>query len=953
MQSAAVIASKVCGRFVLLEKLGTGGQGEVWRARDEVQHAEVALKILRPALARSESAWRALEREYAIASQLEHALILKVFAPVRDQELAALPMELAAGGDLRRLRGVSYLEIVPVLIEVARALEHAHVRGIIHRDLKPSNVLFDARGHVRLADFGIAGTVLGSTGAHATGTTAGSPFTASPEQLRGAPPAVTDDIYGLGALAYELLSSYPPHYPHFDFPRMLDEPVPELKPTHQAPARLIVLVMTMLAKRAQDRPDSMAEVIETLEGSLNDTLVFDLEEDEELETPAETPSASAHAAPQIRVHELTRTSIIARTSEPGRTPRTRAQHAAARYALDPEDAWTKPEVPRSPAGTPPSPPRMPDLRVSAWPDPAEAPEFDPGAAEHATSESQARSELYSLWADVKVKQTPILMRLEPERHRSFKWLLIVALLASVTGGFLWLARVAPEPGVLQSRAHELKVPELMGILEQSVKQGVERSKRAVERLVAAAARRTSPPAAALNPGTPTPGREPADTPAPPAGSAPTPAPADSAPTSAPAESPSAAPAADSPSSAPSRASVMAHVAALDARGAGAWGGAPYVAAKARVAEAQSAADAGNAALSAERLAEAERLLGTVDQETAQALAAELGAGEQALKDGNSGAARQAFDLARRIDPSNQRAQVGLHRARLLDGAQPLLADGASAEGAHDYARAEQDYKKALALDPNNAKAHAGLQRTDAVRGSDEYAQDVRAGSAALFAWHLDDARAAFERAHAVDPQGREAAEGLDKVHEALRGRDFSVLRKHAESLEAQERWRDALNEYDSALKLDPSLGFAQEGKARVAARADLADRLQALLDDPQRLHSPAVRSEAIGLINRVDTLEPAAGPTTRSLATRLSALLPEYNKLVHLALVSDNATQVQISQIGSFGTFARREIELKPGRYTVIGTRAGYRDVRREVTVAPGQDAQTISVRCDEPTSSG
>jgi hypothetical protein len=87
----------------------------------------------------------------------------------------------------------------------------------------------------------------------------------------------------------------------------------------------------------------------------------------------------------------------------------------------------------------------------------------------------------------------------------------------------------------------------------------------------------------------------------------------------------------------------------------------------------------------------------------------------------------------------------------------------------------------------------------------------------------------------------------------------------------------------------------------------------------------------------------------RSLAARLTILLPGYDKPVHLSLVSDNVTEIEIPEIGSFGTFARREIDLKPGKYTVIGTRAGYREVRRDVTVAPGQDVQTINVRCEVP----
>ena len=87
----------------------------------------------------------------------------------------------------------------------------------------------------------------------------------------------------------------------------------------------------------------------------------------------------------------------------------------------------------------------------------------------------------------------------------------------------------------------------------------------------------------------------------------------------------------------------------------------------------------------------------------------------------------------------------------------------------------------------------------------------------------------------------------------------------------------------------------------------------------------------------------------RSQIARVELMLPEFDKPVRLWLVSDNATQVAIPSIGSFGTFAKREIELKPGRYTVIGTRNGYRDVRRDVTVIPGQENQTISVTCSEP----
>ena len=104
-----------------------------------------------------------------------------------------------------------------------------------------------------------------------------SPFSASPQQLRGEPATPADDIYGLGALAYELLSHHPPHYPHFDPRRVQEEPVPELQPAEPIPPRLGALVMRMLEKDAARRPASMSEVIDSSTCALNDTLTFDFE----------------------------------------------------------------------------------------------------------------------------------------------------------------------------------------------------------------------------------------------------------------------------------------------------------------------------------------------------------------------------------------------------------------------------------------------------------------------------------------------------------------------------------------------------------------------------------------------------------------------------------------------------------------------------------------------------
>ena len=679
-------------RYVLHERLGAGGQGEVWRANDPKRGADIALKILRPSPGRSADAWQALMHEHDSASRLDHPHILKVYPPEREDGTFLLPMEYAGGGDLRRLRGGSYLSIVPVLIEVAQALEHAHGRGVIHRDLKPGNVLFDARGRVKLADFGVSGRAPDpGTDALIRGL---SPFTASPEQLRGEPPSPADDIYGLGALAYELLSRYPPHYPHFDARRVQQEPVPPLVPAEQIPPQLDALIARMLAKDPRARPASMHEVTEDLEAALNDTLTFDFEPGEEANE--EPPIMGGAPAEEIVA-----------TLPPGAVP------GAARPLAAPETAVANTGA--APAGALPAAPA---------PAAADAEADDP------------------LWEEL--RDTPIpRRRLEPMQSVLPRLLVTLTVLIVAAGAALYA------------------LPRYFGVHLGSL------------HLAAAAA----------------PGAAPPDAPAP------------------------AAPAAMS------------------------------------------------------------------------APAAQAAAGSASSGPAAPGHAAQRAAMA---------AQSG------------------------------------------------------AAFGDDGYARAAGAGFAALGAGRLDEARAAFERAHALRPDGAEALDGLHRVDAESAARALAGVRAHAEDLETQERWEDALAAYGSILRRDPSASFAQEGKARAAARLQLRDSLQALIDRPDRLlNSAPARDEAAALLQSAGE-QPDPGPELRAQIAKLTSLLPGLDRPVHLSLVSDSLTQVAIPTVGSFGSFAQRDIELKPGHYTVIGTRDGYRDVRRDITVSPGQETQTVSVRCDE-----
>ncbi len=211
-----------------------------------------------------------LRNESQLARRVDHPGVLWVDEPQRDGDQVFLPMEYATGGDIKSLRGASYQRSVPVLIRVAQVLAQAHSRGVIHRDIKPGNVLLDASGDVRVADFGSAADS-GSQRALA----AGSPFSASPQQLRGDAATPADDIYGLGALAYELLSGYPPFYPDFNLERVLAQMPAPLRPVLSAPSQLTALVMAMLARDPGARPSDMQEVIGALQACLPESRMIE------------------------------------------------------------------------------------------------------------------------------------------------------------------------------------------------------------------------------------------------------------------------------------------------------------------------------------------------------------------------------------------------------------------------------------------------------------------------------------------------------------------------------------------------------------------------------------------------------------------------------------------------------------------------------------------------------
>ncbi|MEM6796889.1 MAG: hypothetical protein AAF725_23145, partial [Acidobacteriota bacterium] len=159
--------------------------------------------------------------------------------------------------------------------------------------------------------------------------------------------------------------------------------------------------------------------------------------------------------------------------------------------------------------------------------------------------------------------------------------------------------------------------------------------------------------------------------------------------------------------------------------------------------------------------------------------------------------------------------------------------------------------------------------------------------------------------------------------------------------------RPAAEAYGEILALAPRLDSARGGRARSLERAALAEALDFHVSRPERLGEAAVLEEAEGVLDRALEVAPQ-GPEHRARVERLSRALERYSQTVVAELRSDSLTEVTVYRVGQLGAFSSRRLELRPGTYTVVGSRQGFRDVRIEWTLEPGGSPPPLDVRCQE-----
>ena len=200
-------------RYQVIEELGTGGMGRVFRVLDKKLDEEIALKLVRPEIAPDRATIDRFAAELKLARQIVHKNVARMFDLYEEGGVPYITMEYVPGENLKRLiRKVGRLspgQAVPIACQICDGLAEAHRLGIVHRDLKPQNVMIDEDGQAKIMDFGLA-RLLAQEGRDAIGSRSGSPAYVSPEQVKGSPADGRSDLYSLGVLMYEMLTGRTP-----------------------------------------------------------------------------------------------------------------------------------------------------------------------------------------------------------------------------------------------------------------------------------------------------------------------------------------------------------------------------------------------------------------------------------------------------------------------------------------------------------------------------------------------------------------------------------------------------------------------------------------------------------------------------------------------------------------------------------------------------------------------
>ncbi len=398
--------------------------------------------------------------------------------------------------------------------------------------------------------------------------------------------------------------------------------------------------------------------------------------------------------------------------------------------------------------------------------------------------------------------------------------------------------------------------------------------------------------------------------------------------------------------------ALGEVLAIDERlraiGVDLWGGDDWASARAFMAAGDNAYREREFVTALREHRRALELLRLLDARAPEVFARALADGEQALLARDQPAAIGQFEIALAIEPLRPEAQRGLERALRLDRVLDIMGRAIAAERAGEWSAARAFFDEAIALDPDWQPAADGVARMRAELARLDYETQMAAGFDALQREAFAPARRAFEAALAMRPGDPAAQEALRQVDADARLRKIEALRASARAAEAGERWTAAVQHYVEVLATDPKIDAVRADLARARAQARLDADLNGAIAVADRFYEDSVATQAAAVLAEARAIE-SPGPALTDKVQRLDTLLRVAARPVPVRFRSDNLTDVVIYKVGRLGTFEARTLDLRPGAYVAVGTRDGYRDVRRSFRVIADGSMPPVVLRCEDP----
>ena len=320
-------------------------------------------------------------------------------------------------------------------------------------------------------------------------------------------------------------------------------------------------------------------------------------------------------------------------------------------------------------------------------------------------------------------------------------------------------------------------------------------------------------------------------------------------------------------------------------------------------------------------------------------------GQEALRAGNGDLAREKFTTALKIDPASKDARHGLKRSETIAAVVGLIASGKRHEAGGDLSLAATDYQNALKMDADAAEARQALERVNGRIREIQFQRLVSEGLAAFHNHRYQTARAKLLKAKSLKPNSSEVSDALAQVDQAIRLARIDQLQKQARAAEQIEDWSTALKSYQAVLTIDRNVQFARQGKSRSAEQIRIAKRLDFFLTKPDTLESDSQLKNATLLLGEAGEVQPR-GKKLDARIRKLDQMIRIARTPIKITIESDNLTDVAVYKVGKLGRFEVRELELRPGTYTVVGARDGYQDVRQNIVVKPGRQPIRVSIKC-------